>query len=535
MVAWLILVLCETSVARGAKSDTLSYEPTGCDGWSESGRLRGDGDVDAAVPLTDGRVLLVGAAPRSPQIFDPARGTVVSVAPGPWKFLAFASAAVVDDDTTLVMGAELVGPPQQGRPAVRSPICFAFHSRADTWDTISCPHGWAADTETFPTATRLVDGRVVAFDGVTGAAALDAQTYRWSDVVRVPEAIAGHSDVALATGQLLTVGTRAKQPIAFRFDAGTQAWSAASPLPSTKFRPRLLSLPDARVLARDLQDSSSTEIYDPARDAWAEGPRLIAGRSHSGAALLPDGSVVVLGGWDENMRRVPFAEVWRPGTDAWVFAGTNCVATQDPLVLATGAGVFAAGGLASDGFPTDHGFGFAMQSTARIERWDRSVDDLSFQHGLPPRSLRGLKENETAPAVQDWVGAAFPDLAVESKDGTRRISSWAGVRVVDVWATWCRPCLEGLPSLDATARRWETRGVEVILLSVDEDSEKVGSFRKGIHHAEVVWSDEARSDLGVNAIPALFVVGADGRVLAQHHGGGDVSKWLDAELARATQ
>jgi thiol-disulfide isomerase/thioredoxin len=535
MVLWLSLLACETPVAFAAKPEALSYEATGCDGWSESGRLRGDGNVDVAVPLTDGRVLVIGTGPRSPQIFDTAQGTVVSVAPGPWKFLASASAVVVDEETTLVLGAEFVGPPQPGHRSASAPICFVFHPPADTWDTISCPEGWVADTEMVPVATRLVDGRVVAFDGVTGVAELDTKTLRWSDVVRIPDAVAGHSDVALASGQLLAVGTRSKQPIAFRFDPGTHAWSAASPLPSTRFRPRLLVLRDGRVLARGLDDSSSTEVYDPARDTWAEGPRLLASRSHSGAALLPDGSVVVVGGWDDNLRRVPFAEVWRAGTDAWVYAGTSCVAAQDPLVLGSPYGVFAIGGLAADGYETEKGFGFAMQWTARIERWDRSVDDLAFQHGVPPRTLRPLKENEAGPRVQDWVGATFPDLAVESQDGPRRLSSWAGVRVVDVWATWCRPCLDGLSSLDAAARRWEDRGVEVILLSIDEDSEKVGPFRKGIHHAEVVWSDEARTDLGVSAIPALFVVGPDGRVLAQHRGGGDVSKWLDAELKKATQ
>jgi thiol-disulfide isomerase/thioredoxin len=77
------------------------------------------------------------------------------------------------------------------------------------------------------------------------------------------------------------------------------------------------------------------------------------------------------------------------------------------------------------------------------------------------------------------VGRPFPDLRVRDFDGRPvRVSAFRGAPVlVDVWATWCPPCKEELPLLDAMSDRLGKRAV-VLAVSVDQDLDNVRLFLK---------------------------------------------------------
>lgn len=45
----------------------------------------------------------------------------------------------------------------------------------------------------------------------------------------------------------------------------------------------------------------------------------------------------------------------------------------------------------------------------------------------------------------------------------------ADIYVVNLWATWCAPCLEEMPILDALAKEYDGTGVKVIPISLDRD------------------------------------------------------------------
>ena len=76
---------------------------------------------------------------------------------------------------------------------------------------------------------------------------------------------------------------------------------------------------------------------------------------------------------------------------------------------------------------------------------------------------------ETAPALE------LPKLAAGS-DG----EATTGWRWYNLWATWCKPCVEEIPTL----RRWrqrfggEGKPVELVFLSVDTTDEAIETFRE---------------------------------------------------------
>jgi len=79
------------------------------------------------------------------------------------------------------------------------------------------------------------------------------------------------------------------------------------------------------------------------------------------------------------------------------------------------------------------------------------------------------------------VGAPVPALRVESLSGKKiEVASYRGrVLLLDVWASWCGPCKQELPMLDAMARRLKSQGVEVLAVSVDQERANVDKFLKG--------------------------------------------------------
>lgn len=88
------------------------------------------------------------------------------------------------------------------------------------------------------------------------------------------------------------------------------------------------------------------------------------------------------------------------------------------------------------------------------------------------------------------------------------------VCVVEFWATWCPPCREQIPHMKNLAKRFQDRNVVFIGLSEDQSVPEVRKFveKKGINYN--IGMDNGLSDrLGVNAIPAAFVISHDGRIL----------------------
>jgi len=71
-------------------------------------------------------------------------------------------------------------------------------------------------------------------------------------------------------------------------------------------------------------------------------------------------------------------------------------------------------------------------------------------------------------------GQTAPDFAFSlvSNQETRRLSDYKGNLVlVNVWATWCMPCVAELPDLDKLQVKYKDKGLVVINLS-DEHSRK---------------------------------------------------------------
>jgi thiol-disulfide isomerase/thioredoxin len=142
------------------------------------------------------------------------------------------------------------------------------------------------------------------------------------------------------------------------------------------------------------------------------------------------------------------------------------------------------------------------------------------------------------PSAWDVVSRPLPDfdlVDLEGRHWTR--ANLAGKRaVIDTWATWCGPCKEELPHLNALADRLKERK-DVILLSwnIDQDAGLVEPFAKqnALRFPILLAASQSTRLIGDRGIPQTWLVDATGvvRVEATAWGVGD-QRWEDELLAK---
>jgi thiol-disulfide isomerase/thioredoxin len=132
------------------------------------------------------------------------------------------------------------------------------------------------------------------------------------------------------------------------------------------------------------------------------------------------------------------------------------------------------------------------------------------------------------------VGAMAPDFqAVQWNPGQTkvdpsnriRLSDYRGkVVVLDMWATWCGPCMKSIPHLSKVAQAVAGQDVAVIALNSYDDQVPFEYFANGkgkeykfILASDPAWRDDdntiAKKLYGVSAIPATFVIDKNGKIV----------------------
>jgi thiol-disulfide isomerase/thioredoxin len=128
--------------------------------------------------------------------------------------------------------------------------------------------------------------------------------------------------------------------------------------------------------------------------------------------------------------------------------------------------------------------------------------------------------------------------ALDIRDGENRptpLATWRGKAVLlNLWASWCGPCVAELPTLDRLKPLVEPEGVAVVALSLDRSGKTavVNTFaRLGIRNLDI-HTDEARraaEELGAPYLPVTLLIDRDGREAARFVG---PAEW-DGPPARA--
>lgn len=128
------------------------------------------------------------------------------------------------------------------------------------------------------------------------------------------------------------------------------------------------------------------------------------------------------------------------------------------------------------------------------------------------------------------AGKPAPDFMLEDLSGkavTLREST-GSVVLLDFWATWCPPCLMSIPELVDIQKKYKDKGLVIIGISVDDPrqisngdlltfKERLGINYRIVRADAKVMTDYF-SDAEGMAIPTMFIIGRDGKIIEKKVG-----------------
>jgi thiol-disulfide isomerase/thioredoxin len=144
-------------------------------------------------------------------------------------------------------------------------------------------------------------------------------------------------------------------------------------------------------------------------------------------------------------------------------------------------------------------------------------------------------------SVDTFAGDAktpAPDFTLASKnDGNVRLQDQLGnVVLINFWASWCTPCREELPYLEALQQEYADLGFTILAVNVDQDPSKADVLLNEIAVTFPVLfdvNDQVSRLYDVQAMPTTVIVDRDGNQRLLHHGykSGDEVKYKQAVKA----
>lgn len=146
-----------------------------------------------------------------------------------------------------------------------------------------------------------------------------------------------------------------------------------------------------------------------------------------------------------------------------------------------------------------------------------------------PTNLKSLSTGEMAKFVTPVEAAPAPVNSFQDPTGApKRIADFKGkVTVVNLWATWCGPCVIEMPTLAKLAAEYQGKPVEIVAISVDrpDDADKARAFIA--KHAPLAFYHDPKMALPfafkptASGMPTTIIYGADGVERGRLAGGAD--------------
>jgi N-acetylneuraminic acid mutarotase len=310
--------------------------------------------------LPNGKVLLVGGGESSAELYDPDLDTWTATGAMTEIRQRHAAVLLLNGNVLVVGGSNGInGNTYPDRAEIYNPALGTWSSAGNLLNPTppnDPSFGVLAGGRIQHTLTLLADGRVLLVGGSNGgpftlgnAQIYDPATNQWSLAANLGRPRAGHTATLLPNGKVLIAGgyflNNQPQPqIAQLYDPALNTWADAGLMTSLRVEATATLLGNGKVLVaggRTQAGAANTapptaELYDSATNTWTATPNMTVGHSQHAAALLPNGKVIVHGGYADSVSIFSRTiELYDPAANSWSSRGAPVNSTQVRLQSAT--------------------------------------------------------------------------------------------------------------------------------------------------------------------------------------------------------
>lgn len=302
------------------------------------------------------------------------------------------------------------------------------------------------------TATLLPNGTVMIYGGYTpdgnsfpalySAELFDPATGAWTLNGGAFYTRSGHEATLLNNGRVLVSGGNWNARSEELYDPPSGNWYSTGPLQVPRISHTATLLPSGKVLVvggynpynadptNNFGWQSRAELYDPVTQVWTLTGSLSVGRFGHVASLLPNGRVLVVGGF-VSAGFANSAEVYDPATGQWTAIGGmfydrlgfmhRATALQDGKVVITGGYINVAVGPSIDDVEVYHPNAESFYSTGRLNHARRYHESTLLPNGkilvaggYNKTAIGGIHHRSTEiydPVSQAWTTTGDLNLA----------------------------------------------------------------------------------------------------------------------------
>jgi len=151
------------------------------------------------------------------------------------------------------------------------------------------------------------------------------------------------------------------------------------------------------------------------------------------------------------------------------------------------------------------------------------IPSQRFFQLILPLAVAGLLLSTQPAAAILQKGDRAPAIKLVTTSGQPvTLTNYKGyVLVMDFFATWCIPCKESIPHMNALNRKYGKQGLQVLGVSVDEGGEReVKNFiaERKISYPVAVAPEDLQTEYGLRSIPTIYVINKKGLVAEKYQG-----------------